>query len=169
MFNNSFSLTTEQGNYWSNWDYSGYYSIDTSWTFDLYPQILNDINNDGLYDTTEIIDTHTYPFNTDTDADSMPDGWEVDNNLDPLMDDADEDSDNDGLTNLEEYNYNTDPSNLDTDGDGYSDCWEIQNGSDPLNADSYLGKFGLSTRAIFGVVVLLVLGFFIFKKFIVGR
>ena len=52
----------------------------------------------------------------------MPDGWEVDNNLDPLMDDADEDSDNDGLTNLEEYNYNTDASNLDTDGDGYSDC-----------------------------------------------
>jgi len=105
----------------------------------------------------------------------MLDGWEVENNLDPLTDDADEDSDNDGLTNLEEYNYGTDPNNSDTDADGYSDYEEIQNGSDPLDPNSHpiqSTQSGLSTGAIlglslgFGAVVLLGLGFFIFKKFI---
>ncbi len=49
------------------------------------------------------------------------------------------DSDNDGLTDLDEVNvYGTDPYNPDSDGDGYSDGSEVDfYGSDPLNADSY--------------------------------
>ena len=43
------------------------------------------------------------------------------------------DSDNDGLTDIEEYKvYGTDPKKADTDGDGYSDGDEIKNGYNPL-------------------------------------
>ena len=39
----------------------------------------------------------------DTDADGMDDGWEYLYMLDPLKNDAETDSDADGLTNLQEY------------------------------------------------------------------
>ncbi len=39
----------------------------------------------------------------------MTDGWEVDNNLDPLVDDTGQDPDSDGFTNLEEFSAGTDP------------------------------------------------------------
>ncbi|MDY6905448.1 MAG: hypothetical protein SWH61_12260 [Thermodesulfobacteriota bacterium] len=41
----------------------------------------------------------------------MPDGWEVASGLEPLIDDADQDADEDGFTNLEEYLAGTDPGN----------------------------------------------------------
>ncbi|MBS7248690.1 MAG: hypothetical protein KIH04_10485 [Candidatus Freyarchaeota archaeon] len=40
----------------------------------------------------------------------MPDGWEVQYGLDPLSDDAGQDKDGDGFTNLEEYVAGTDPT-----------------------------------------------------------
>jgi hypothetical protein len=40
----------------------------------------------------------------------MPDGWEIGYNLNPLIDDADDDSDLDGWTNLTEYKRGTDPT-----------------------------------------------------------
>ena len=47
------------------------------------------------------------------------------------------DSDNDGLTNLQEYNYGTDPINNDTDGDGIADGDEINvYSTDPTKKDS---------------------------------
>ncbi len=45
----------------------------------------------------------------DDDADGLPDTWEVENGTDPTRDDADEDPDNDGLTNLEEFLAGKDP------------------------------------------------------------
>lgn len=45
------------------------------------------------------------------------------------------DTDNDGLTDLEELAMGTNPINWDTDGDGLSDYWEIMNGMHPINAD----------------------------------
>jgi hypothetical protein len=42
------------------------------------------------------------------------------------------DSDQDGLTDLEERSYGTDPGNRDTDSDGYSDGSEVKAGYDPL-------------------------------------
>ncbi|MHA1399799.1 MAG: NosD domain-containing protein, partial [Candidatus Heimdallarchaeaceae archaeon] len=113
---------TKQGNYWSEWDKNDKYTIDFGLTFDLYPH--NDTDNDSLNDTIEVIDTHTDPFNPDTD------------------------------------------------GDGYSDYEEVQYGSDPLDPDSNPAKSCLSTGAIIGLsiglgtLVLIGLGFFIFKKFI---
>lgn len=59
---------------------------------------------------------------TDSDNDGLPDSWETENGFSP--DDASDaliDSDQDGLSNLEEYLLSTDPNNADTDGDGIGD------------------------------------------------
>jgi hypothetical protein len=75
----------------------------------------------------------TNPNNPDTDGDLIPDHWEVINALNPSdPDDAILDNDTngpDGLTNLDEYRFNTDPQKNDTDGDGTSDSDEA-NGPD---------------------------------------
>ena len=80
----------------------------------------------------------------DTDADGMPDAWEINNGLNPDVADASQDPDNDGLTNIQEYLKGTDPKNPDTDGDGLKDGVETgtgvfvsasDTGTDPWNAD----------------------------------
>lgn len=43
-----------------------------------------------------------------------------------------QDSDNDGLTDIEEAKYGTDPDNPDSDGDGYKDGDEVEHGYNPL-------------------------------------
>lgn len=45
----------------------------------------------------------------DTDGDGMPDDWEIAHQLNPLVKDAAEDADGDGMTNLQEYLAGTDP------------------------------------------------------------
>ncbi|PIR66480.1 MAG: hypothetical protein COU51_03715 [Parcubacteria group bacterium CG10_big_fil_rev_8_21_14_0_10_36_14] len=49
------------------------------------------------------------------------------------------DTDNDGLTDLEETDLGTDPNNPDTDNDGYSDGDEVKNGYNP-NGPGKLGE-----------------------------
>lgn len=74
---------------------------------------------------------------TDEDDDGMPDDWESQYGLNPLVNDASKDPDQDGLTNLQEYRNNTNPKSKDTDSDGMPDGWEIQYGLDPrLNSAS---------------------------------
>lgn len=71
----------------------------------------------------------------DDDGDGLPDGYEDANGLNPSdASDASQDSDQDGLTNLEEYDIGTDPMAADTDGDGLNDGFEIDNGLDPRDA-----------------------------------
>ncbi len=78
------------------------------------------------------------PHDLDTDGDGMPDGWEVNNNLDPLAPaDGDTDPDSDGLINVEEYLEDTDPFNPDTDNDGAEDGLEVSTGTDPLDDTSF--------------------------------
>ncbi len=72
----------------------------------------------------------------DTDTDGMPDGWEVDNGLDPQTNDAALDPDGDSLTNLQEYETGTDPQDSDSDDDGMPDGWEVDNGLNPLPNDA---------------------------------
>ena len=76
----------------------------------------------------------------DTDADGMPDDWELEYGLDPNdSGDASGDLDADSLSNLSEYKYGSSPLALDGDGDGLSDVLEIeQYGTDPLSSDTDL-------------------------------
>jgi hypothetical protein len=68
----------------------------------------------------------------------MPDSWESQYDLDPEDNsDAALDSDNDGLTNLEEYKKGTNPLSEDSDGDNYSDKIEVDNGSNPNSKLDY--------------------------------
>jgi hypothetical protein len=47
----------------------------------------------------------------DDDNDGMSDQWELQYNLNPLVNDAAEDPDGDGYSNLQEYRFGTDPNN----------------------------------------------------------
>jgi predicted outer membrane repeat protein len=49
---------------------------------------------------------------TDDDDDGMPDSWEQQYGLDPLVNDADGDMDGDGYSNLQEYDAGSDPSDM---------------------------------------------------------
>lgn len=50
-----------------------------------------------------------YTTTSDFDSDGIPDYWEIENGLDPTVNDAGADSDGDGYTNLEEYTNGTNP------------------------------------------------------------
>ena len=84
----------------------------------------NDIDGDGIvnasdafpYNPSEILDTDNDGIgnnaDTDDDNDNMPDIWEIANGLDPLNAvDAQKDADEDGLSNLEEYQQGSNPNN----------------------------------------------------------
>ncbi len=61
-----------------------------------------DINRNGIFEE-ELNETNA--CSTDTDNDKMDDKWERDYHLDPLLDDAQQDPDNDKLTNYMEYYF----------------------------------------------------------------
>ena len=54
-------------------------------------------------------------------GDGIPDYWEKLHGLNPAINDAGLDADNDGLTNVQEFQRATDPQNQDTDDDGVLD------------------------------------------------
>jgi hypothetical protein len=87
------------------------------------------------------VDMGAYEFgdldiNQDTDGDGMVDWWEYKFGLNPNdANDANEDLDEDGLTNIGEYRAGTDVTNPDTDGDGMQDGWEVQHNLNPLVND----------------------------------
>ena len=62
-----------------------------------------DGDSDGISDTDELSIFGTNPLLADTDGDGMADSWEVTYGLNPLINDASNDLDLDGLTNREEY------------------------------------------------------------------
>ena len=76
----------------------------------------------------------------DTDKDGIPDYYEVQKGfLSPsIPDDASEDEDEDGLTNLQEYLEGTDPASPDSDGDGMTDGWEVEYGLKPMDRSDAL-------------------------------
>jgi hypothetical protein len=123
---------------WTTMEISGYQTITRSDPFN------PDTDGDGLSDGDEFFITHTDPLNPDTDGDGMPDGWEYRNGLNPLdSSDAPLDPDHDGLTNLQEYQFNSNPQvadgDLDVAGapapDGMGDKYEVYQGLSPLLAD----------------------------------
>ncbi|RLF04937.1 MAG: hypothetical protein DRJ64_06220, partial [Thermoprotei archaeon] len=96
-----------------------------------------DYDGDLLTDLEEY-NNGTHPLLVDTESDGMPDGWEVHNALNPLVNDASLDPDSDALTNFGEFQNLTDPHDADTDDDGMTDGWEVTYALNPL-ADDTLG------------------------------
>jgi hypothetical protein len=94
--------------------------------------------NDGAVDSAAATVTInvTHIPGADSDGDGMPDLYEVQNGLDPEVNDAGADRDGDGLTNLDEFNRGLLAGNPDTDGDGLADGAELIAGTDPLNPDT---------------------------------
>lgn len=89
--------------------------------------VLSD-NNAGLIDPVKIVDGIIIHFDnqtSDSDADGIPDYYEIDNNL-LAMDtsDANSDADGDNLSNLIEYQIGTQANNADSDGDTITDGYE---------------------------------------------
>lgn len=79
-----------------------------------------DIDGDGLGNHED----------TDDDGDGMPDVWEVKYGLDPWNDnDADQDLDQDLVTNLAEFQSQTNPKLVDSDGDGIADNLDTMSGN----------------------------------------
>ncbi|MCK4444828.1 MAG: hypothetical protein KAW09_09805, partial [Thermoplasmata archaeon] len=112
------------------WD--GYTNNGTTGELTLGTSALDvDTDDDGLWDgnTTgghqgeQTLGTNA--TNPDTDGDTMLDGWEVTYGLPPTVDDGDNDTDEDGMSNAEEYAVGTDPSSPDTEGDNLTDKQEI--------------------------------------------
>ena len=101
------------------WDLHPYYDPMTP------DATIQDHDGDGLSTMEEFYVYHTNPGNNDSDSDGMPDGWEVENGLDPLINDTMLDVDLDRLCTLDEYNYGTDPNSADTDMDGIEDGPEV--------------------------------------------
>ncbi|MGB9715959.1 MAG: PKD domain-containing protein [Thermodesulfovibrionales bacterium] len=99
------------------------------------------LTNRGIRSTKEMTFTYALSF-LDSDMDVMPDEWETAHGLDPYRPDANSDLDNDGLTNLEEYQHNTNPVNPDTDKDGMPDGWEVMYGLNPDSDDALYDKDG---------------------------
>jgi hypothetical protein len=98
---------------------------------DAFPQDANesvDTDSDGIGNNAD----------TDDDGDNIPDEWELANGLDPLdPSDAILDGDNDGLSNLAEFESGSNPrnGNEDSDNDGFSNIEEKLQGTDPLNSN----------------------------------
>jgi hypothetical protein len=81
-----------------------------------------DTDGDGIDDSEDL----------DDDGDGIPDSYEISHGLNPLFaGDANQDTDGDGLTNLEEYLLGTDINLVDTDGDGVADGTEVAQGRNP--------------------------------------
>lgn len=94
-------------------------------------------------DSYELVQAYLNP--ADTDGDGMPNLYEIDNGLNPNVNDADLDKDGDGLTNLQDFQRGTRADTADTDADGFSDKVETgtgtfvslqDTGTNPVDADT---------------------------------
>ena len=106
--------------------------LDT-WERHYFPNLdqtsFDDPDGDGLSNNEELVlgfNPSMSNTTTDTDGDGMSDTWEFYNGLEPNnFVDRGADDDQDGLTNIQEYQAATNPHGYDTDSDCLPDGWEI--------------------------------------------
>ena len=135
---NSYNISGDDDTYVVCWESDGqdgsdrgiYYRL-LHWGYGTDP-LVADTDGDGLNDGEEVNIYETDPKINDTDGDGLDDKSEIDSNLNPLLSDSYEDTDNDGLVNIKEVFYQTDPFNSDTDNDGMTDGYEVANLSNPI-------------------------------------
>ncbi len=96
--------------YNTNSDTDGDGIINSNDAFPLDASESVDTDNDGIGNNSD----------TDDDGDGMPDQWELYYGLDPLVDDASGDLDNDGINNLAEYYTNSSPTASNNTGENAS-------------------------------------------------
>jgi hypothetical protein len=102
-----------------------------------------DSDGDGVNDGEDSDPVNTEP--NDVDVDGMPNDFENQYGFNPYdAADADLDRDNDGLTNLQEFQQGTDPTNPDTDGDGIKDSEDPEPLTPAYNADLTLGELNFN-------------------------
>ena len=126
---------------------------------------LIDSDNDNLTDYDEVHLYDTDPTNPDTDSDQLPDDWEIQYGFNPNLSDSYLDPDEDGLSNLLEYNIGTNPLDSDSDRDGFPDGWEYEQGWNPLDSNvpflEYINYYSLwiigGSLVIIGTVSILYL------------
>ncbi|MCP5487564.1 MAG: DUF5110 domain-containing protein [Verrucomicrobia bacterium] len=99
-------------------------------------------NLNGLYSFEFNEATLEYRINLasdyDSDRDGMDDGWEVAHGLNPLeAQDAALDLNNDGLSNLENYQLGANPLWVNSDADEFTDLEEAIAGTNPTNSASF--------------------------------
>ncbi|MBN1217252.1 MAG: caspase family protein [Candidatus Lokiarchaeota archaeon] len=95
-----------------------------------------DTDDDGLKDEFEILILMTNATNSDTDGDLIFDGYEYNCGLNYTIDDASDDYDEDGLTNLLEFQIGSLANNNDTEGDLIPDEYEYYNELNLLEDDA---------------------------------
>jgi len=109
---------------------AGYYCDTITFT--------NTTNNSGNTTKSVCVMVNT----SDGDADGMPDNWEDQYGLNTSTDDSGQDLDNDGLSNLDEYQNGTNPTISDTDSDDLPDGWEVTYGLNPVVSTGDNGRGG---------------------------
>jgi len=92
----------------------------------------------------------SFDLEIDSDNDGLPDLWEQ-AHFGDLDENASGDSDNDDLTNLQEYQLGLNPILADTDGDGINDGAEVAQGRDP-HAASVSDTTGTVNLKVFTVL-----------------
>jgi hypothetical protein len=88
------------------------------------------------------------PNPDDADGDGLLDAWEI-QHWGNLNQTGGGDADNDGLTNLQEYQVGTLPTDSDTDNDGMLDGLEVLQGRNPLAAGTTSDSGGLLNLRVF--------------------
>ncbi|MCO5062115.1 MAG: dockerin type I repeat-containing protein [Kiritimatiellae bacterium] len=84
---------------------------------------------------------------TDEDADGMPDVWELQNGLNPVLANGGQDADTDGLSNFQEYLNGTTPNLYDSNTNGVPDGWDTYGGTvikGDVNGDGVLSSADLT-------------------------
>jgi hypothetical protein len=93
----------------------------------------NDDADYAIANIGQMKNVFSFDLIADGNTNGMPDLWEM-KHFGNLNQTASGDYDNDGLTNLEEWQHGANPTQTDTDNDGMPDGWEVTNAFDPVNA-----------------------------------